>query len=168
MSQQGSTHEGGTGGGGITEIDADTGSAMPVAGVINIFGGTGITTSASGNTITITATGSGFTWNVVTSASNPVTLVSENGYIPKGATPVQFALPAAATVGDTYKILGYGNLWTISQNANQTISLGIQTTTAGATGSITAAAIKDSIEMICVTANLEFVIADSVGNLTFA
>lgn len=37
----------------------DAGTAIPVAGVLNIIGGTAITTSGSGNTVTITNTGSG-------------------------------------------------------------------------------------------------------------
>lgn len=37
----------------IDQINADTGSAIPVAGEVNIFGGEGIDTSASGNTVTI-------------------------------------------------------------------------------------------------------------------
>ena len=42
-----------------TEFDADIGIAIPVANVLNILGGTNISTSASGNTITIDATGGG-------------------------------------------------------------------------------------------------------------
>lgn len=166
MSQAGML-EGNTGGGGtVTQIDADTGTAVPIGGVINIFGGTGISTSASGNTVTITATSSGFTWNVVTSANNPVTLTPNNGYITKGASAVQFTLPASASIGDTYRIVGYSNLWTIAQNANQTITLGIRTTTAGIGGSMTATSVSDSIELVNVTANLEWVVTDSIGNLT--
>lgn len=37
----------------------DSGTAIPSAGVLNILGGSGITTSASGNTITIDASGGG-------------------------------------------------------------------------------------------------------------
>lgn len=108
----------------------------------------------------------GLQWNVVTSASNPVTLVAENGYIPKGAGAVNFILPAAATIGDTYIISGYGNLWTLAQNAGQTIYLGTSHTTTGATGSITATSIKDSIELVCVTTNNDWNILTAIGNLT--
>lgn len=38
---------------GAGQFDADTGSALPVAGVINILGGTNINTDASGNTVTV-------------------------------------------------------------------------------------------------------------------
>lgn len=39
--------------GAVNQIDTDSGSATPVAGVINIDGGTGINTSGSGDTVTI-------------------------------------------------------------------------------------------------------------------
>jgi hypothetical protein len=41
------------GGSGTTQFDADTGTAAPVAGVINIFGGPNINTSAAGNTVDV-------------------------------------------------------------------------------------------------------------------
>lgn len=148
------------------EFVTDSGTAVASAHIINILGGAGATTSAFGNTIDITVTGTGFTWNVVTSATNPITLVAENGYIAKGASPVNFVLPAAASVGDTFWIKGYGNLWTLAQNALQTVSLGFQTTTAGIVGGMSATQIKDGIEIVCVTANLEFEIIDAIGNPT--
>lgn len=144
----------------------DSGIAIPSANTLEILGGTGITTSGSGNIITISLTGTGFTWQVVTSADNPVHLVTANGYIAKGVAPVQFVLPAAAAIGDTYKIVGYGNLWTLAQNANQTIDLGIVATTVGVGGSVTATFIKDSIELVNVTINTEFNVVSSIGNLT--
>ncbi len=111
---------------------------------------------------------SGFTWNVVTSVSNPISLVPSNGYIPKGAGVVDFILPAAANVGDTFKIAGYGNLWTLAQNALQSITLGSSSTSVGVLGSVTATQVRDSIELVCVTNNTEFQILNGVGNLTFA
>jgi len=48
---------GGSGGSGIQDIDGDTGTAT--GSTVNIVGGTGITTSASGDTVTISLTGGG-------------------------------------------------------------------------------------------------------------
>lgn len=166
MSQAGALEQSGGGGGGIDQIDADVGFAVPLAGVINIIGGSGVNTSASGNTVVINVVGSGFTWQVVTSADNPVILAPKNGYITKGLSPVQFQLPASASIGDDYRIVGYSNLWTIAQNANQHITLGIVTTTTGVGGSVTATSVSDSLELVCVTTNLEWVVTDSVGNPT--
>jgi hypothetical protein len=75
-------------------------------------------------------------------------------------------LPAAANIGDTFEILGYGNLWQLTQNAGQTIFFGSQQTTSGIGGSLTATMIKDRIEVICVTANTEFDVTTSIGNIT--
>lgn len=148
-----------------TSFVTNSGVATPSGNIIQILGGAGTTTSGLGNIITVTVTAAAFTWNVVTSALNPITLVPENGYITKGAGSVQFILPAAASVGDTYRIVGYGNLWTIAQNANQQMFLGIASTTVGAGGSFSALTIKDCVEIVCVTANLEFVVTDSEGNI---
>ena len=149
-----------------TSFVEDVGTATPVANILNIRGGIGIMTSGSGNTVTITATGGGFTWNVVTSATNPNIMAANNGYITKGASQVVLTLPAAANVGDMYSIVGYGNLWQLQQNANQQVFFGTGMTTLGIGGSLTATAIKDRIEILCVTANLEFEIITSMGNIT--
>lgn len=149
-----------------TSFVTNSGTAVPIANVIEILGGAGTTTSASGNIITITVTGFGFTWNVVTSAMNPITLADENGYICKGGAPVNFVLPASATIGSNYRIVGYGNLWTLAQNAGQSITIGNQTTTPGVFGGLTATMISDSIELLCVTTNAEFYETGIQGNPT--
>jgi hypothetical protein len=147
-----------------TQIFCDVGVAIPTSNTLNVFGAGTTTTSGLGNTITITSTGGGYTWNVVTSALNPITLTAGNGYICKGLTPVQFVLPAAASVGDSYKIIGYSNLWTIAQNATQSITIGIVTSTIGIFGSVTATTVSDGLELICVTANTEFFEVGMQGN----
>ena len=147
----------------------NSGSGSAIANIFDIVGSGGVSTNVVGNILTITAVSSGFTWNVVTSVSpvNPIILVTENGYITKGLALVSFMLPGSAAVGDTYKIIGYNAMWTIGQNANQTITLGIKTTTSGVGGSIASTGVNDTIEMICVTANLEWIITDVTGNITF-
>ena len=42
-----------------TQFDADTGNAVPLANVLEIVGGSGVTTTGSGNTITIDLIGGG-------------------------------------------------------------------------------------------------------------
>ena len=56
-------------------IDADVGTASPSGGILNVIGGAGIITSAAGNTVTITATGSsntltGNTGGAISSVAN--------------------------------------------------------------------------------------------------
>lgn len=144
----------------------NAGTATSSMGIINVVGAGGATTSGAGNTVTINLTASSFTWNVVTSANNTVNVATQNAYIAKGASQVIFKLPAAAAVGDTFYIVGYGNLWTLNQNAGQQIFFGVQQTTVGVGGSITATMIKDRIEVVCVTANTEFEVITSIGNLS--
>lgn len=150
-----------------TQFNADVGTAVPLLNQINIFGAGGATTSAVGNTITITAAGGGggYTWNVVTSVSNPITLTDKNAYIVKGALPVQFILPAAAAIGTTFKIVGTANLWSIAQNAGQSITVGMLSSTTGVGGSVSAAMVSDGIELVCTLTNLEFYQIGIQGNL---
>lgn len=148
------------------QFTTDSGVAVPAANNLNIFGGTGAQTSASGSTVTVTVTAAAFDWNVVTSATNPNSLVAENGYIAKGAGAVTFLLPATAAIGDTFRIVGYGNLWTLTQNAGQTVFIGMDATTGGVGGSLTATNARDVIELLCVTANTEFEVVNVIGNLT--
>ena len=138
----------------------------PVVTTLTAGIGVGITNAAG--SITISSSGGGFSWNEVTSATNPNALVASNGYIAKGAGVVQFILPATAAVGDMFRIVGYGNLWTLKQNALQSITLESNTSTVGILGSITATNIRDCVNIICVVANTEFQIIDSIGNITFA
>lgn len=165
MSQSGMTNVTGTPSVPI-QFTTDSGIAVPAANNLNIFGGVGTSTSGSGDTITINTVAAAFNWNVVTSATNPNSLVTENGYIAKGAGAVTFLLPATASIGDTFKIIGYGNLWTLTQNAGQTVFFGMDATTAGVGGSLTATNARDSIELVCVTTNTEFTVLDPIGNIT--
>jgi hypothetical protein len=139
-------------------------TVFPNIRVATLTPGAGIGITNGAGTITIDAVGGGFSWHETTSITNPTSLVTQNGYIAKGAPVVQFLLPAAASVGDTFKIVGHGNLWTLKQNALQTISLGALTSTPGVTGALTATQIKDTIEIVCVTTNLEFQVVYCIGN----
>jgi len=143
------------------------GSAVaPNIRISTLTAGAGIAITNGPGSVVITSTTGGFAWNVITSLTNPNSLVKQNGYIPKGGIQVILALPLTATIGDNFQIAGYGNLWTLRQNAGQSISFGNLTTTIGVGGSITATHIRDTIEIVCVTTNTEFQVVDSVGNLT--
>jgi len=69
--------------GGLTTMYVeDSGTATPMNGVLNIFGGTGITTSGSGNTVTISSNGSlSFNYTNVSHASSPYTVLGTDEYI---------------------------------------------------------------------------------------
>ena len=73
---------------------ADTGSATPVANNLNILGGPGVTTSASGSTVTINST--------VFTDTTATTMVSDNGYFATAAGT--YNLPATAAQGELITI----------------------------------------------------------------
>lgn len=160
-------NQGGGGGGTVDQLNGNTGFAMAVGGVINIVGTGDITVTGDNvDTLTITVSGTGLTWSIVTSADNPVNLVANHGYIAKGAGAVNFVLPAASSVGEMFRIVGYGNLWTLAQNALQSVTVGFLTSTLGITGSVSATTISDSLELLTVTANTEFYETGIQGNPT--
>jgi hypothetical protein len=108
-----------------------------------------------------------FTWSVVTANTN---MAVNNGYIIKHATPatqLDCTLPTTAAIGDTVKISGYtSGGFKIVQNAGEQIFYGNQATTVGAGGYLESTDDHDSIELLCITANTEWKVEDSVGNFT--
>jgi dihydrodipicolinate synthase/N-acetylneuraminate lyase len=90
-------------------------------------------------------------------------------YIANNASSVTFTLPVTAAVGDVFRIVGKGaGGWDIAQNASQTISLLGSSTTTGITGTLTPDEVLAAIEIVCTTANTDFLVISSVGNFTLA
>lgn len=134
-------------------FQADSGTATANTNILNVFGGAGTTTSASGNTITIVTSSSGFTWNVVTSATNPNQIVSENGYITEGSSLVTFLPPLSPTIGNSFKILSGTSLFQIIPNGAQNLIIGAVTGFTGATGTATSNSPGDGITMTYIGGN---------------
>lgn len=68
-------------GGIATTYVENTGSATPSGGVLNVLGGSGVTTSGAGNTITINSTGAAFNYTNVTHAMSPYTVLTTDFYL---------------------------------------------------------------------------------------
>lgn len=97
--------------GTVTELDGNTGTAIPVAGVINVVGdgvisdgispAPNIITSGSGNTLTISNTQAQFVTNYtqISTTDSPYTALSTDYYISVDATagPVTVYLPDILT-----------------------------------------------------------------------
>ncbi|CAB4127777.1 hypothetical protein UFOVP97_35 [uncultured Caudovirales phage] len=139
----------------------------------NIAGIYGSSVTAAGTVVVDTSgnlgTISGVTptvWHDVT--STPVTMAPNSGYVSDdGASLVTLTLPAVAAFGSTFKIVGKASgLWTIAQNAGQTIHYGAYNTMTGGAGSLSSTLQYDCVELVCVTANTDFVVQSSIGNLT--
>lgn len=124
--------------------------------------GTGL--SFSSGILNATASG-GFGYTQQTS-TGPHTVADNTGYIANNASQVQYTLPATAAVGMQFKIVGKGSGgWKLNQQSGQTVYFGSASSSTGATGFWEATDPKDCIEVVCVTANTEFVIVSAVGNI---
>ncbi len=136
----------------------------PAFGTLTTTTGVSFTTGAHALAINV-ATG-GFKVNA---ASIGVPLVAQNSYTVTQAAQTSFSLPATAAVGSMYLVAsGTGNAggWIITQGAGQTIFSGASTTTPGATGTL-AGAIHTSVLLMCVIADLEFIVLGNTTGYTF-
>lgn len=152
----------------VETLTGDVGGAVSpdASGNITLVGGTNVTTTGNpgANTITIDAVGGGITWNEETGTS--ATMAVNNGYIANNAALVTLTLPAAAAVGDSVRVTGKGaGGWRIAQNAGQTIYFGTSTTTTGVGGRLDSTEVRDGIELVCVTANNDWNVISSIGNI---
>ena len=104
-------------------------------------------------------------WTEVTDAS--ATAVVGNGYICNRGTLVTITLPATYAIGDTVSIVGKGaGLWKLATAAGDTIHFGNQNSTSG--GYLQATLTYDCVEVVCITANSDWIVKSSIGTLTIA
>lgn len=114
--------------------------------------------------VSYAATPSGILSTVVVTGTSQAVSVNIN-YIAKNVALTTFTLPVTAAIGDTFVVVGYSaGLFSIAQNAGQSIRLGTSLSTVGVGGSITSTAQGDVIEIQCVDTDNEFQVVDSVGS----
>ena len=144
----------------IATVTADVGVATGVGHNVNIIGGTNISTSAAGSTLTINA---GPFWTEVTAAS--LSIVANNAYMMNRGTLITATLPVLAAKGTMIKFTGMGaGGYKIAQNNGQIIYFGTLATTPGIGGSMSSTFDRDSIELVCVVENTDFNVLSSIGN----
>lgn len=103
-------------------------------------------------------------WTEVTGATQAAAI--NNGYITNRGAAVTITLPDTAAVGSVLRIVGKLGNWILAQNAGETIHFGNQDTTPGVGGSLTATDASDCVELLCTTANTDWTVMSSIGNLT--
>jgi|GEM_PF-1652537 len=151
-----------------TTYATDGGNATAAAGTITFAGGTNVTTSGSGSTVTINATGGGggLTWNEVTGTSQSAAV--DNGYITNNAGLVTVTLPDTAALGSVVRICGKGaGGWKLAQNASESIIWDEDSsTTVGVGGYLASTDDYDAVEVLCTVANTTWTVLTSKGNIT--
>lgn len=155
-----------TGTGATETLTGNTGGAVgPTANNINILGSGGVTVSGNPGTSTLTIVSTGVVkWNLISASQ---TLAVNMGYFCTGGGALALALPATSAVGDIIEVSLQGSTsWSITQSAGQQLKMGNLSTTAGVGGSLTSTQQGDSIRMVCLTANLTWVVFPSMGNPT--
>ncbi len=96
-----------------------------------------------------------------------VTMSINTNYVADNASLITFTLPATAAFGDIFQVTGKGlGGWKIAQASGQQINFGNAPTTVGTGGYLASTNRFDSVSIVCVTANTEFVVYASIGNIT--
>lgn len=144
----------------LTDGQVMIGSTSGFPAPATLTAGAGINISNGSNTITITNTFTGATWNDITTTSQGMSV--NNNYLANHATLlVTLTLPVTAAFGSMITIQGYGpGLFTIAQNSGQTIHFGDKNTTTGAGGSLTALNRYNSITLLCAVANTDWTVVN--------
>lgn len=108
--------------------------------------------------------GSGLTWSEVTGTSQSASV--SYGYIVNNVSQVTVTLPSTASVGDQVRVVGKGaGGWKLAQNSGQTVYFGNSSTTTGTGGYLESSDSHDSIELVCITADDDWSVISSVGNM---
>lgn len=139
---------------GATTLSSDgqvwIGSSTGIPVPSTLTAGTGVSITNAANSITISATGSGLTWNGIAGTTQLAS--ANNGYIVQNAAQTTITLPATFAIGDTIIIKGLGAAgWILKANTGQIIQVG-QSATSSA-GTVTSAANFDVIQVSGLVAN---------------
>ncbi len=114
----------------------DSGTATPAAHILNVLGGTGATTSGSGNTVTVTVINDGFSW--VDEAAT-FTAAPQTGYFCTGTLTVNLPVTAGLLQGATVIVyVDSASVVTIQAAAGQTIQVGSSSSSVAGTAVSTA------------------------------
>jgi len=152
-----------------TSIVSDSGTCTPASGSFSIVGAGTVSTAVAGTVLTVTGSGGGgISWSEVTGTSQAAAV--NTGYITNNAGLVTVTLPDTAALGSVVRVAGKGaGGWKIAQNAGETIYWDESTaTTTGVTGYLQSSDDYDAVELLCITADTDWLVISSKGNITVA
>lgn len=139
----------------LRTLTGDTGTATPVAGNIQIAGGPGVTTSATGAVVTINS--------VVFTDTTATTLAVDTGYFATAAGT--YNLPATAAQGEVLIVVcDTSGAVVLDAPALNFIRIGNQITSSG--GTMTSTATGDSVTLRYRLSSLTWEAVSVVGNWT--
>jgi len=155
----------------INNLGVATNGQLPIGStgadpvLATLTAGTGVSITNAAGSITINASGGGFSWTDVTGTSQAIAV--NNGYTANNSGLVTLTLPSTAAYGSVIAVVGKGaGLWKIAQNSGQTIHFGTLNSTTGTGGSVASTFQYDVVYLLCTIANTDFTVTDSIGNLT--
>lgn len=110
--------------------------------------------------------GGGITWVEVVGTTQAMDV--DTGYVANNAGLVTLTLPDTAAFGSIVRVVGKGaGGWLIAQNAAEFIRWDeASVTTTGVGGSLASTDNFDAVELVCMTADTEWVVLSSKGNIT--
>lgn len=108
-------------------------------------------------------------WTVAEETGTTRNLAVNEMVVCNNASPVTCSIPATVAVGQRFALLGKGvGGFVLDHQTGQTVHFDSASTTTG-TGSITTTSSQYScLEVVCITANTDFVVRNSVGSFTVA
>ena len=155
----------------IANLGVATNGQLPIGStgadpvLATLTAGSGISITNGAGSITISGSGGGLAWTDVTGTSQAMAV--NNGYFADNAGLVTLTLPSTAALGSLIAVVGKGaGGWKIAQNAGQTIHFGFVNTTTGTGGSLASTNQYDVVYLVCSTANTDFTVVQSIGNIT--
>lgn len=143
--------------GAVTQLDADSGFAIPTTGIITIQGGAGVTTSAGGSTLTV----SSVEWIDIAA---PTLATVDTGYFDFGPTTI--TLPAAPAQGEQVRIFSVNAPTVVQADPAHTITIGNVTSVAG--GTATGSASGDCLVLVYIASASRWGAESVIGNWTLA